>query len=119
MVFMQGAEPLSLYCGDESDGETLRACEQLFESLYAYEINGTKPVPSLATECTPNDDQSTWTCKLRDGVTFHDGSTFDANDVVTTYAVQWDAQNPLHVGNSGAFEYWGGLFGGFLNPPAS
>ena len=20
---------------------------------------------------------------------------------------------------SGAFEYWGGLFGGFLNPPAS
>jgi ABC-type transport system substrate-binding protein len=119
MVFMQGAEPLSLYCGDESDGETLRACEQLFESLYAYEINGTKPVPSLATECTPNDDQSTWTCKLRDGVTFHDGATFDANDVVTTYAVQWDAQNPLHVGNSGAFEYWGGLFGGFLNPPAS
>jgi ABC-type transport system substrate-binding protein len=119
MVFMQNAEPLSLYCGDESDGETLRACEQMFESLYAYEINGTKPVPSLATECTPNDDLTTWTCKLRDGVTFHDGSALDANDVVTTYAVQWDASHPLHVGNSGAFEYWGGLFGGFLNPPAS
>jgi peptide/nickel transport system substrate-binding protein len=119
MVFMQNAEPLSLYCGDESDGETLRACEQAFESLYAYEINGTKPVPSLATECTPNADLTTWTCKLRDGVTFHDGATLDANDVVTTYAVQWDAKHPLHVGNSGAFEYWGGLFGGFLNPPAS
>jgi peptide/nickel transport system substrate-binding protein len=119
MVFMQNAEPLSLYCGDESDGETLRACEQVFESLYAYELNGTKPVPSLATECTPNDDLTTWTCKLRDGVTFHDGATLDANDVVTTYAVQWDAKHPLHIGNSGAFEYWGGLFGGFLNPPAS
>lgn len=119
MVFMQGAEPLSLYCGDESDGESLRACEQIFESLYAYELNGTEPVPSLATECTANDDLTTWTCKLRDGVTFHDGATFDANDVVTTYAVQWDAAHPLHVGNTGAFEYFGGLFGGFLNPPAS
>jgi ABC-type transport system substrate-binding protein len=119
MVFMQGAEPLSLYCGDESDGESLRACEQVFESLYAYEINGTAPVPALATECTPNDDLTTWTCTLRDGVTFHDGATLDANDVVLTYAVQWDAAHPLHVGNSGVFEYFGGLFGAYLNPPAS
>jgi ABC-type transport system substrate-binding protein len=119
MVFMQGAEPLSLYCGDESDGESLRACEQINEALYAYEINGTAPEPSLATECTSTEDLMTWTCKLRDGVTFHDGATFDANDVVTAYAVQWDATHPLHVGNSGVFEYWGGLWGGFLNPPAS
>ena len=78
-----------------------------------------KPVPALATECAPNADLSTWTCTLRDGVKFHDGATFDANDVVTTYAVQWDAAHPLHVGNSGVFEYWGGLWNGYLNPPAS
>ena len=35
IVFMQNAEPLSLYCGDETDGESLRACEQSNESLYA------------------------------------------------------------------------------------
>ena len=35
LVWMQNAEPLSLYCGDETDGETLRACEQIKESLYA------------------------------------------------------------------------------------
>ena len=119
VVFMQGAEPLSLYCGDELDGESLRACEQVFELLYAYEINGTAPVPALATECASSEDLLTWTCTLRDGVTFHDGATFDANDVVTTYAVQWDAGHPLHVGNSGVFEYYPGLFNGFLNPPAS
>ena len=39
---MQNAEPLSLYCGDETDGETLRACEQVDESLYAYKIGGTE-----------------------------------------------------------------------------
>ena len=29
LVWMQNAEPLSLYCADETDGETLRACEQI------------------------------------------------------------------------------------------
>ena len=40
LVFMQNGEPLSLYCGDETDGETLRVCEQIKESLYAYEVGG-------------------------------------------------------------------------------
>ncbi|HSL75730.1 MAG TPA: ABC transporter substrate-binding protein, partial [Candidatus Limnocylindrales bacterium] len=89
------------------------------EALYGYEIGGTAAVPSLATECTPNDDASSWTCTLRDGVTFHDGATLDANDVVVSYAAQWDTKHPLHVGRSGAFEYFPGLWGGYLNPPAA
>ncbi len=117
LVWMQNAEPLSLYCGDESDGETLRACEQINESLYAYKVGDTAVEPSLATECTASADLTVWTCTLRDGVKFHDGSDLDANDVVLSYAVQWDAAHPLHVGRSGAFEYFPGLFGGFLNPP--
>jgi peptide/nickel transport system substrate-binding protein len=117
LVWMQNAEPLSLYCGDETDGETLRACEQVFESLYAYKIGGTEVEPSLATECKPNTDLTTWTCTLRDGVKFGDGSELDANDVVTTFAAMWDTKHPLHIGRSGAFEYFPGLFGGFLNPP--
>ena len=59
----------------------------------------------------------TWTCKLRDGVKFHDGAALDANDVVLSYAVQWDTKHPLHKGRAGTFEYWPGLWGGFLNPP--
>jgi ABC-type transport system substrate-binding protein len=119
LVFMQNAEPLSLYCGDETDGETLRPCEQMKESLYAYEVAGTEAVPSLATECTPNEDLTVWTCTLREGVTFHDGSTFEASDVIVSYAAQWDTLSPLHVGRTAAFEYWPSLVGGgFLNPPA-
>ncbi len=116
-VWMQNAEPIGLYCADETDGESLRACEQTMESLYAYEVGGTAPIPSLATECTPNDDLTVWTCSLREGVQFHDGSAFDANDVVLSYAVQWDADHELHQGNTGDFTYFSAFFGGFLNPP--
>jgi ABC-type transport system substrate-binding protein len=117
MVFMQNAEPPGLYCADESDGEALRVCEQTSEALYSYEIGGTAAEPALATECTPNTELTTWTCSLRDGVTFHNGATLDANDVVLSYAVQWDAAHPLHKGRDNSFTYFPGLFGGFLNPP--
>jgi len=117
VVFTQNAEPISLYCADESDGESLRACEQFGQSLYGYKVAGVETEPVLATKCEANTDGTVWTCTLRDGVTFHDGATLDANDVVTTFAAQWDAESPLHVGNTGAFSYFSGFFGGFLNPP--
>jgi peptide/nickel transport system substrate-binding protein len=117
LVFMQGAEPNSLYCADETDGESLRACEQVQQSLYGYKTGSTDTEPVLATACTPNTDSTVWTCKLRENVKFADGSAFDANDVVASYAAQWDAANPLHKGRTSGFDYWLALFGGFLNPP--
>jgi len=115
LVWMQNAYPLSLYCADETDGETLRLCEQINEPLYEYETGGTAAQPALATECTANDDATVWTCALRSGVTFHDGAHFDANDVVLSFAVQWDAAHPLHIGRTGSFEYWGADWAAFLN----
>ncbi|PZX13002.1 peptide/nickel transport system substrate-binding protein [Palleronia aestuarii] len=38
-------------------------------------------VPQLATEWSWNEDQTALTMKLREGVTFHDGETFDAEAV--------------------------------------
>lgn len=116
-VWMQNAEPISLYCADETDGESLRACEQVTQSLLGYEIGGTAVEPVLAESYEVNADLTEWTFKLRPGVKFHDGSSFDANDVVTSLSIQWDAANPLHTGNTGGFSYWSGLFGSFLNAP--
>jgi ABC-type transport system substrate-binding protein len=117
LVWMQNAEPGGLYCADETDGESLRVCEQVMEALYAYEVGGTAAIPALAEECVPNDTLDEWTCTLRQGVTFHDGATFDANDVVLSYAIQWDAEHPLHIGRQSTFDYFSALWGGFLNPP--
>lgn len=116
-VWMQNGEPGGLYCADESDGEALRVCEQIMEPLYAYEVGGTAAIPALAESCEPNAELTTWTCTLRQGVTFHDGASLDANDVVLSYAVQWDNEHPLHKGRDGSFTYFPALFGGLLNPP--
>ena len=116
-VWMQNAEPISLYCADETDGESLRACEQVTQSLLAYETGGTAVVPALAESYEVNSDLTEWTFKLRQGVKFHNGFTLDAADVVASLSIQWDAANPLHTGNTGAFSYWSGLFGAFLNAP--
>ncbi len=57
--------------------------------------------PALATELpTPNDDAAVWTVRLRDGVTFSDGSTFDAADVVATYEAIIDPSSASEVRSS-------------------
>ena len=116
LVWSQNSEPSGLYCGDESDGDALRICSQIFDSLYNYKVAGLDPEPALATSCDPNADLTSWTCKLRDGVQFQKGGTLDANDVVDSMAAQWDVKNPLHVGNLGGNWYFPTLFGGCLNP---
>jgi ABC-type transport system substrate-binding protein len=118
-VFVQNGEPGGLYCADESDGEALRVCEQIGESLLSYKINGTEVEPGLAETYESTPDLKEWTFHLRKGVKFSDGTDLDANDVVKSYRVQWDAADPLHQGREGNFTYFSALFGGFLNPPPS
>ena len=117
LVWMQNAEPIGLYCPDETDGESLRPCEQINEALLAYEVGGAAVIPSLATSCEASEDLKTWTCFIREGVKFHNGADLDAGDVVASYMAQWDMANPLHVGRDGNFTYFNALFGSFLNTP--
>ncbi len=110
VVFMQNAEPISLYCTDETDGESLSVCRQVLEGLYVYNLEG-EPEAALAESFEANEDSTVFTFNLRKGVKFHDGSSFDANDVVASYAAGLDATSPYHVGNTGTFEYPSYLFG--------
>ena len=118
-VYMQDERPGSVFCADETDDVALRVCAQVSESLYRHDLPEPALAPSLATKCVPDDNLAVWTCTLREGVTFHDGSTLDANDVVLSYAVRWDAANPLHRGRQGTFQAFTDRFGGFLHPPAT
>jgi ABC-type transport system substrate-binding protein len=117
LVYMQNAEPISLWCGDEADGETFLACAQVFETLLAFKIGTAEVAPALAESFEGNDDATEWTFKLRPDVKFHNGATLGADDVLATFGALWDAKNPNHKGRTGGFEYWTGYFTQFLNAP--
>ena len=63
--------------------------------------------PVLATSFTPNSTANVWTFKLRQGVKFHNGAPFTADDVVYTYTLH---TNPK--GGSNALS----AFAGVLSP---
>ena len=57
--------------------------DMVYSRLVRQDDNG-EPSPELATSWTSNETATEWTLKLQAGVTFHDGSSFDAADVKYT-----------------------------------
>jgi peptide/nickel transport system substrate-binding protein len=117
LVWVQNGEPAALWCSDETDGESLRACQQIYEPLLNYKPGGVEVEPWLASSYDVNADVTEYTFHLRKDVKFSDGSALDANDVVASYVSQWDAKDPNHKGRTGTFEYFGAFFGTNLNAP--
>ena len=64
-----------------STGRVLQITEKVMNRLVRPGLDG-KPQPDLATGWVVSPDAIQWTFTLREGVTFHDGSAFDASDVV-------------------------------------
>lgn len=64
-----------------SKGRVFQITEKIMSRLVRPGLDG-KPQADLATSWEANEDATVWTFKLRDGVTFHDGASFEAADVV-------------------------------------
>lgn len=65
------------------DTTAYRVNNLLYDGLVQLDAN-LQPVPDLAVEWE-NPEPTVWIFHLRDGVTFHDGSAFTAEDVVYTF----------------------------------
>lgn len=64
---------------------SILVAKNVFSTLVKYsEEDGITVVPDLATEWSVSDDGLTWTFTLREGVTWHDGEPFTAEDVKFT-----------------------------------
>lgn len=94
-----------------SDGETFRVSRQMFEGLIAFKPGTADPGPGLATEWTSTPDGLTWTFRLREGVTFHDGTTFNADAVCTNFERMFSQTGVAQ--QSAVSLYWVENFGGF------
>ena len=78
------APPRFFYYGEISVPiQTL--AQQMFDSLVEYDLETYDLIPALAASWDISDDGTVYTFTLREGVTWHDGTPFTAEDVVFTY----------------------------------
>ncbi len=85
--------------GANGYGDIIPINENITEGLTRYK-NGTAEIePALAESWTISDDGLTYVFKIREGVTFHDGTPLDATAVETNFLRQLDPENPLHQDN--------------------
>jgi peptide/nickel transport system substrate-binding protein len=85
--------------GGNGYGDIIPINENIAEGLTRYN-NGTAEIePALAESWTVSDDGLTTVFKIREGVTFHDGTPLDAKAVETNFLRQLDPENPLHQDN--------------------
>lgn len=88
------AEPISLDPQNVTDGNSITVQKPMFEGLLGFD-DQMKPIPVLATDYSFNDDATELTFTLREGVTFHDGSPFNAEVVKANLDFVRDPNNGL------------------------
>ncbi|MGG6294200.1 ABC transporter substrate-binding protein [Leptolyngbya sp. AN02str] len=114
LVFGSGGDPANLESGNITDGNSIYVQQQIYDRLIDFEPGTTNLAPGLATEWENSDDGLTWTFTLRNDVTFHDGTPFNAEAVRANINRWWDPADPLGFRDAGkTFEIWSDLFGGY------
>ncbi|MEM7739106.1 MAG: ABC transporter substrate-binding protein, partial [Deinococcota bacterium] len=119
LVFAQAGLPITLDTGEDDNSRT--AAYQILENLVSLVPGSSQLQPALATSWEANDDATRWTFNLREGVTFHDGTSFNAEAVVFNVERWNNSEHPYGFRNMGAadnsvgktFVPWTWLFGGF------
>jgi len=92
-----------------TDGESFRPARQMMEGLVSFKQGTADVQPALAESWTTSKDGLTWKFKIRQGVTFHDGSKLDAA------AVCYNLDRMYAQSGAGATQaqYWADNMGGF------
>jgi peptide/nickel transport system substrate-binding protein len=111
LVFAGASDPVVLDGSLVSDGESLRAIDQIYETLVGLKPGTTELAPALAKSWEASDDGLEWTFQLEEGVTFHDGEPFNAEAVCYNFDRWYNFKGSFQ--NPSASYYWQTVFGGF------
>lgn len=93
LIFAIHNEPDRLDPPNQTDNTTEDVVRHIFNNLVEFDEN-LNHIPGLATSWEVSDDGLIWTFHLRRGVTFHDGTPFNADAVKFTLARMLDTQKP-------------------------
>src|SRR5215217_1859006 len=83
-VWVDYAEPTTIDPALVVDTNSFAVCRNVYEPLVEIDPAKLELMPALATEWTLSEDGKTYTFTLREGVTFHGGAPFTADDVKAT-----------------------------------
>ena len=105
LIFGRGGDSVGLDPALEEDGESFKVCDNIYDTLVQYKEGSAELEPGLARSWENSEDGLTWTFHLRQDVTFHDGTPFNAEAVLFSLNRQHDKTHPFHkVG--GSYIYW-------------
>ena len=93
---------------DPGDTSVDQVVGNIFEGLVKFKAGSTSIEPSLATSWEISADGKEITFHLRKGVKFHDGTDFNADAVVFSFARQYDLNHLYH--QYGKWSMWGYIF---------
>ncbi|UPH70103.1 ABC transporter substrate-binding protein [Abyssibius alkaniclasticus] len=94
LIVGQIAEPQALDPAAVTAVNDFRILMNMYDGLVRYKDGTLEVEPSLATDWTISEDGTVYTFTLRDGVTFHDGSAFDAEAVKFNFDRMLDESHP-------------------------
>ncbi|RCK46508.1 peptide ABC transporter substrate-binding protein [Thalassospira profundimaris] len=92
----QIAEPKSLDPAADTAVNDFRILVNMYDGLVRYKDGTLEVEPDLAKSWTISDDGKVYTFKLREGVTFHDGTPFNAEAVKYNFDRMLDEKHPQH-----------------------
>lgn len=96
LIVGQIAEPKSLDPAAVTAVNDFRILVNIYEGLTRYKSGTLEVEPALATGWEISEDGTEYTFTLRDGVTFHDGTAFDAEAVKFNFDRMLDESHPFH-----------------------
>jgi ABC-type transport system substrate-binding protein len=105
LVFARSGDSVGLDPARETDGESFYGSTAVYDTLVEFIPGKTAIQPALAESWSFSDDGLTVTFKLREGVKFHDGTDFNADAVVYSFARQFKKDHPDN--DKGPWKYWG------------
>lgn len=96
LIVGQIAEPKSLDPQTVTAVNDFRILMNLYDGLLRYKDGSLEVEPALAESWTISDDGKTYTFELRKGVSFHDGTSFDAEAVKFNFERILNEDHPQH-----------------------